>query len=351
MQKFYHLLALTLLLYLPLSTMAQQAIIVEHNDTPHIFDRLDSAISFASDGDDIYISGGNFNIGTVIIDKELRIYGVGHDPDSTQATNRSYLDGTIKFVTGADNCLLSGVYLTNHIYVGSTASNSDITNLQLVRNNLNYLFLSYNGATQSLANNVIVHENIIRGYFMGGYASNVNVKQNIIGSHLRYLQYAYFYNNIFNYYNGSGNSYYDVLSYGGSKTINHCFFINNYFRDYLHASSASQLVDNCVFNNNAFSDVSFNVNTGSNYGSNNLYNVSTADFVSFSTDPYAADYHFSNTSNAKNAGDDGTDIGIYGTFEPFKEGSVPVNPHVQAKLIYLQNNVLNLQIRVKAQSR
>lgn len=45
----------TILTLVSIPLFAQQAIIVEHNNTPHVFDRLDSALAFASSGDDIYI--------------------------------------------------------------------------------------------------------------------------------------------------------------------------------------------------------------------------------------------------------------------------------------------------------
>jgi len=64
------------------------------------------------------------------------------------------------------------------------------------------------------------------------------------------------------------------------------------------------------------------------------------------------DYHLKADSPGKNAGKDGTDIGIYGGSYPWKEGSLPFNPHYQkiqvAPKTDNQGN-LNVNIMVKAQ--
>ncbi len=49
---------------------------------------------------------------------------------------------------------------------------------------------------------------------------------------------------------------------------------------------------------------------------------------------------------------DGTDIGIYGSSQPYKEGAVPFNPHIYFKNIggtTTPNGLLNINIKVKAQ--
>ena len=56
----------------------------------------------------------------------------------------------------------------------------------------------------------------------------------------------------------------------------------------------------------------------------------------------------------KNAGTDGTDLGIYGGSFPWKNGSLPPNPHIQTKNISSATDPignLNVNIKVKAQER
>jgi hypothetical protein len=64
------------------------------------------------------------------------------------------------------------------------------------------------------------------------------------------------------------------------------------------------------------------------------------------------DYKLKTTCPGKNAGTDGSDIGIYGGNYPWKEGGVPFTPHYQFKKVNGTTNSsgnLPIQIKVKAQ--
>ena len=59
-------------------------------------------------------------------------------------------------------------------------------------------------------------------------------------------------------------------------------------------------------------------------------------------------------SPCKNAGTDGTDIGIFGCPAPYKDGAVPFNPHINKALISGQTDKdgkLKVDIQVSAQTR
>ena len=67
---------------------------------------------------------------------------------------------------------------------------------------------------------------------------------------------------------------------------------------------------------------------------------------------YSDDYHLQATSLGKNGGIDGTDIGIYGGLFPWKDGSVPSNPHITVKNIATKTDnmgKLNVNVTVTAQ--
>ena len=69
---------------------------------------------------------------------------------------------------------------------------------------------------------------------------------------------------------------------------------------------------------------------------------------------YTYNLHLRPNSPLHNAGTDGTDIGIYGGLFPWKEGSVPFNPHIQTKTIGNitdGNGNLQINIKVKAQDQ
>ncbi len=65
---------------------------------------------------------------------------------------------------------------------------------------------------------------------------------------------------------------------------------------------------------------------------------------------YTHDYHLQ--SPAQYVGTDGTQVGIYGGMHPFKEGSVPMIPHVISKSISHSIDAegkLQVEIEVSAQ--
>ena len=63
-------------------------------------------------------------------------------------------------------------------------------------------------------------------------------------------------------------------------------------------------------------------------------------------------YIYNPDHNYQLQNDCGTDIGIYGTAEPFKDGGVPNNPHIQINSIGSSTNAegdLPINIKVAAQ--
>lgn len=105
---------------------------------------------------------------------------------------------------------------------------------------------------------------------------------------------------------------------------------------------------NCILNNNSTSltrNISYNCIFSQNKDSVFINSIGTA----FN---FNSDYHLKPNSPGKNAGTDGSDIGIYGGSYPWKEGGIPFNPHFQYKKINgttNQNGSLPVIIKVKAQ--
>jgi hypothetical protein len=67
---------------------------------------------------------------------------------------------------------------------------------------------------------------------------------------------------------------------------------------------------------------------------------------------YSYDYHLS-TLGLGLSSFDTTQLGVYGGTNPFKDESIPVNPHIQSATIQQNSNngLLNVNIQVQAQSR
>ncbi len=82
MKKLYFFLSIAL--FCMQYGTAQKVIVVQHNGTPDFYTTLNEAISGASNGDTIYLPGGQTEIGfDLIIDKELHIIGAGYRSDSS----------------------------------------------------------------------------------------------------------------------------------------------------------------------------------------------------------------------------------------------------------------------------
>jgi hypothetical protein len=329
------------------SSYSQNQIAVQSGDTLSIYYNLDSAIIKASEGSTIYIPGGNFSISSnVVVDKPLHFYGVGIYPDSTIVSGKSVIDGRITFVTGSSNSSVTGIYFVkdywqrNGIYIGTSGSNENVSNISINRCFIPKLSLGYN--TPSIANNIIVSENIIRELY-GSKAHSVIIIKNIINNEYYLSGSTQVSNNIF--YNDG----YPVHS------TDSCTFNNNIF------TSSSGFLDNS--NSNRFFNNIFCWNSvfpnGTNLGANNIINknkdslfVNINDWNNWEM-YFLNNYHLRSGCAGIGAGTDGYDIGIYGTAVPFKEGAVPIIPHLLQFFVPTEsvNGTLPVNIKVEAQTK
>jgi hypothetical protein len=130
---------------------------------------------------------------------------------------------------------------------------------------------------------------------------------------------------------------------------------NNIFINYNSSCYWASYSSGSFFNNNLF--VEDWIIPDNCFGSGNIVNQPQSSiFINQSGNnfSYAHDYHLQPTCPGKNAGTDGTDIGIYGGSHPWKEGSIPFNPHIQYKTISGstdENGNLNVNIKVSGQDR
>ncbi len=324
-----------------LSAFAQQRIVVETGDTTMLFQNLNTAITQAPAGSTIYIPGGSFALSTNI-DKKLHIIGVGYRPDSSNATGFTLLNGDLRFVTGGDSSTVTGIKLNGQVFFGTNAASSNVSNVYLYRNEfLNNVYIFYSNNTGSLANQILLEENIIRGYFYGGNSTDLTLIKNIIYGSVTYASYAYFFNNI--------------ILFNGGNTVYNCtgtVFNNNIFTTtspyFLYSWSI-------VFQNNLFVLNQTTIPDGAAIWTGNIINQPLSSIFQnyVANDLWQSNLHLNPESPGVGAGLDGTDVGIYGTGIPFKEGGVPLNPHIKQALIAPQseNGGLQIQFRVQSQER
>lgn len=342
------LISCALLLATNISATSQNLIAIQNGGTPVFFQQFDEAISASHDGDTIYLPGGTWNISTPI-NKRLHIAGVGHNPDSTHATFPTKLIGSFNLVGGASGGSLSGVFLDGSI-LGSTDTITSYT--------VDRCYLKNGIGLYSANSNFTFIENVVGG--------NAHLIDQTVSN-------CSFFNNIFDCYFGNNNQnvYYDncffrnniflkgsYCSYGCEWAIAGQYLLleNNVFATYYSNYSCFSRVSNSILKNN-LSVETINFSAGTNVGSNNILGQAQLNIFVIqegSAFSYTDDYHLQPSSPGKGAGQDGTDIGIYGGSYPWKDGSIPANPHFQKVQVPAQTDSLgNLKVKIKvaAQNR
>jgi hypothetical protein len=315
---------------------AQNLVVVQNGSKVSFHTQVKAAITAATSGDTIYIPGGNWNIGGIVplyINKELHIIGTGHNPAYTQAGGICYLDGTIYLNSGASKGSLTGVLLSGG-FGRLTAYLDSVVNYSLTRTRINGAVGLSSGFSWSM-----FAENVFDSSIDGRYATNNVFSNNIFASVVGNFSIGnMFKNNI--WMNISNNS----------LTFSYSVFDNNI----IFSGAKMGSVANSVFNNNLFVDnISFP--WGTNTGSNNIVGQAQSSvFVSQTgnTFNYTHDYHLQASCPGNDAGKDATDIGIYGGVYPWKEGSIPFNPHVESVNVAPSTNSsgnLKVNIQVEAQ--
>lgn len=331
-------LNLSLLLLFSTGAYAQQKnFTVQSNGTAKIYTDWASAWQNTQAGDTIYLPGATFNPGTVNIDKTVTIIGIGHDPAYVYNGLYSYFNGTIQILEGADGTLLHGFQIRK-VQFGSTVTNDSVTNISISRCKIfESLILGRNNPAP--ANNIVINECDISA-IDGSNAKHIQFYKNIIHNTIaNFNGNVVFSNNIFLYTSSSKLLYNMYFS----------TFQNNIFSSaYYPVNSGS----NNMFNNNIFvSNILIDPQTEVNFWENNFFNRPLAEtFVNYA----GGDYHLRPTSDGVGAGTDGTDIGIYGTPIPYKEGAVPFNPRIMQDSISTKTDEegnIFIKVQVEAQSR
>ncbi len=336
-----------LLISISATAFAQRAFI-RQNGTTNVYYLIDSVFQTAQNGDTIYLPGGSFNIGSLTINKRLTIIGVGHVPDSTQATYSTTLVGNIYLTSAASNGSISGLYLTAAIYFGTNPGDQSISFYSVSRCNVSAVILGYNPGAPGGSSYITIKENIIRSQIIGCNSQFVSIENNLVQGDIYYFNTNMLAKNN-TFLGGNGCPAYAV------NTVFNCTFENNVF---MLASGcgviALSTVGSCIFTNNVFNN-NMTFPSGSNIGSGNNINVSQTNFFVSETNwliEYTDNFHLQNPGIY--LGTDGFQVGIYGSSIPYKEGAVPYNPHIRSKTIAPQTNSngdLLINIGVGAQQR
>ncbi|TAL57185.1 MAG: hypothetical protein EPN85_14480 [Bacteroidetes bacterium] len=340
---------ITLSLFLLSLNMYAQRAFVRQNGTSHIYYQIDSVFFTARTGDTIYLPGGGFQINNLFIDSSITIIGAGHYPDSTQATYATTLSGNIYLKNNASFGSISGIYLTGSIIFGNSPANQTVTNYSIARCNVAGIQMGYNQNLTGTASYIIVKENIVRGWVRVCNAQFVSIENNLINADVSLFNGNISVKN--NTFLGGGGCPAYCIATGSNATVENNIAILVSGCGVIGISSD---VYSGIFTNNVF-NIPLSFPVGSNIGSGNYTNISFTNFFVNETDytiDYSSDYHLQNP--ATYLGNDGTQVGMYGTANPYKAGAVPANPHIRSKIIapYTDNNGdLNINITVGAQDK
>ncbi|KAF0130025.1 MAG: hypothetical protein FD155_1811 [Bacteroidetes bacterium] len=315
-------------------SFSQNLISVQNGSSSSFYTTLDLAISNALDGDTINLPGGSFSF-TNTIAKRLHFIGVGINPDSTSATVKTIFSSVysiFSFENGAEFGSLTGIYFT------SSLTFNQVNNYIIDRCLFPALTLSVECTNITVKNCVVGNingsnsqNNMFISTFIYGQVSNFGINNN-------------FKNNFFSYYIPS------FYIPGALFNITGSFISNNIFKQ-----SYNEGWNNNIAKNNINVPNGLFGNGASNFGENN-YQVTDIKplFLNYSGGGYSftENYHLQNPTQY--TGTDATQVGLYGGAFPWKEGSIPFNPHFQTVQIAPTTDStgnLNVNIKVAAQDR
>lgn len=336
----------SLFLYLIITGVnAQSVVILNHNgtSTPYYGNNgFTDAYNASTDGDTIYLPGRFYNPPSDI-SKSIAIFGAGHYPDSSAATNRTYINSGITISENADSIRIEGLYINGAL---NFSSNQSVNYATIKRNYINGS-LNFNG-DKSVATSyfAFINENVINGDIYCGNATQATIANNIILNILNTAENCVFTNNVI-----LGCPYWGWPNYNYplGYSLSNCLIENNIF-------SCTGVLLNC--NNNTYTNNIFThtPSFGANISTNNFFNVAyNSIFINAPSTTFDYTYNFHLQNPATYLGTDGNEVGLYGgLYGPYKEGAIPVNPHIQSKTIAPTtdtNGNLNVNIKVAAQEK
>ena len=325
---------------------SQAPVALHHNGTSTMYytsSAFTDAYNTSLDGDTIYLPGGFF--AGITIDKKLTILGAGFHADSTLATYATQINGNINLGPNADTTHLEGLHITGYIQL--TAANNKIDKLKIRRNLIDGQ-ININGDRLTPSMHVEISGNVVKGALDLSNTSNVVVTNNIFNSRLHYVYQGIIRNNVF-----TANPYigWPIHQYNNVYDCDNSSIENNVF---VHPDETLGFAycDNSIINKIIFG--TSNIDYGNNFPTSNYVGIGSSNIlVNWTSSAYlfTENYHLQNSTT--HLGADGSQVGIYGGLYPWKEGAVPVNPHIGSKNIAPQTNTngeLQVQIRVNAQN-
>lgn len=308
-----------------------------------------AAVEAAQNGDFIYLPAGSFDVNNVEITKKLHIIGAGYNP-TVGAGHVTICLGYLYICTGADGGSIQGVRV-NQIRFGTKADNQVVKNYTIQRchitDNLT-LFCTGDPAQE----NILIRENIIQDAVNGPgkKATGTVVENNIIISASSYVT-SWFHNTVLR-----NNIFIKPGGYTGGIALQFdgAIYENNIFVNLYHTNYTNLQLTNNIYTYNGDNALD-NDKPGA---TGNKYLEISKVFKKYThyTEPeinFADDFHLTDEAINLLKGTDGTQVGIYGSANPFKANPVPVNPFIKESNVNTMTNAkgkLQIKFQVEAQT-
>lgn len=364
-------IALLVAIYIALivqATKGQNLIAVQNGGAPAFYPTLVEAITNSVNGDTLYLPGGYIqSSGIIKINKAIHIVGVGYRSDSNSVMGNTIFQNNIEITSTVDGGSITGIYAE-----GCQLSIHDsVTNFSIKRCYFSNIIL---GSGQGIipASDINITETIATGYIYAN-SNNSTCPGSILISNCYIGNYSWHQFYCSNPLYSSGGNWSNLTCLNsiicGTSQVNcgaYCGCTNQFLKQINYS-----VFKNCIFidkvnytfsgSNNNFYNCLFTSSSGSVPGmpSNLVANCiwdQTSIFVNAQNGAFdlAMNFQLAINSPGKNAGSDGTDIGIYGGMFPWKDGAIPCYPHLQSVQIGTATDPvgnLNVNIKVAAQDR
>jgi hypothetical protein len=307
-----------------LCNLSARVLTVSNNPVnPGQYNTFAAANTAANSGDTIYLHGSPTSYGGVYISKSITLIGVGHNPNK-QNVQLSMVDN-IDFISNVANVFIQGLtvnYIAN--YNSSSTYDRNINNFTAEYCNITVSANFQYGCTNWTFRNC---------YFSG------TSTYNIVGQTSNARSGLLIQNCIFN------NGIYQLGNVANCLVVNNDFFgtysLTGYFDGIVFSNNmsvnpnpwATASISNSTLSNNVA--YYYNVTMAAPVGTNNILQSNVINiapsFVSFAVGgataySYAKNVRLNVGSAGKNAGTDGTDVGVYGGSSPFSNTGEPPLP-------------------------
>ena len=350
-------LLLLCLIGIDLQVQAQQPrIVVQHAGNVQVYTDLTAAITAANANAELYLSGGSFLVpGGFALDKTLHFIGAGIHPDSSGATGPTILttDGSAYFrlTTGANGSSFTGIRFhtpgsTTCFGLGTGAGDQNVVSVEFHR---------------------CVFQQIVRLGVEEPCAGSAQFVECIFHAQVNgYGSQGHFTRCIFDWVPSTATGTINMFRPTGLH-LNSCVILGG-----LVANTQGSTIQNCVFtrqngapfwqghtttiSNCLIGYTELTSNSSAVTEANNIMGVPLNAFFQYELDnkyQFSDNLRLLGTSAGAGAATDGTDIGIYGTGSPYKDGAMPHVPHFRQVDVAPgtdANGNLPVQVKVAAQA-